>query len=238
MEPSLYVSLSGQLALQRRLDTVANNVANGATGGFRAENITFESIISRNATAYSSSGASTFSMRTGPLTQTDNPQDVAIDGNAFFAIATPQGTAYTRDGRLQISPTGDLQTLEGHRILDPGGAPIQVSTARGPLQIARNGEISQEGERVTSLGLFRLPADAKLSRGPGVSLISDKPAEPVGSPSNVGVVQGFAEASNVNPMTEMARMITISRTFDALSASLDNSDRKLTDAIRALSGAR
>ncbi len=238
MEPSIYVAISGQLALQRRLDTVANNVANSATGGFRAENVTFESIISRNATAYASTGASSYSHRSGALTQTDSSQDVAIQGNAFFAIATPQGIAYTRDGRLQISATGDLQTLEGHSVLDATGAPIQINAGLGPLQIASSGGISQEGGRVASLGLFRLPSDAKLSRGPGASLISDRPAEPVGTQDNVRVVQGFVEASNVNPMTEMARLISISRTFESLSATLDNSDRKLTEAIRTLSGAR
>ncbi|MDZ4843316.1 MAG: flagellar basal-body rod protein FlgF [Hyphomicrobium aestuarii] len=238
MEPSLYVSLSGQLALQRRLDTIANNVANSATSGFRAENVTFDSILSRREIAYSGVGNTTFSNASGSLIQTENPLDMAIQGDAYFAIATPAGTAYTRDGRFRASATGDLETLEGFRVLDSGGAPLQINPALGPVQIARNGLASQNGNRIGTIGLFKLPVDAALSRGPGAGLVSDKPGETVIDFSATGIAQGYVEGANVNPMLEMTRMIAVSRSFEALSASMDQSDRKLVDAIRALGGAR
>jgi flagellar basal-body rod protein FlgF len=238
MEPSIYVGLSGQLALQRRLDTIANNVANSGTAGFRSENVTFESVLSQGAVAYSGVGKEAFSFKSGNVTQTDNPFDVAIQGNAFLAISTPGGNVYTRDGRMRISATGDLETLEGHRVLDPGGAPIQINAARGPIQIGLNGAISQDGNRVASLGLFRLPSDARLTRGPGNGLVSDKAGEAVTDFNTASAVQGYVEAANVNPVHEMTRLISVSRAFEALSASIERSDRQLTDAIRALAGNR
>jgi flagellar basal-body rod protein FlgF len=170
--------------------------------------------------------------------QTDNPLDVAVKGDAYLAIAAPGGTAYTRDGRLRVSSTGDLETLEGHAVLDAGGAPLQINSALGPVQIAPNGAISQNGNRVGTLGLFKLPADAQLMRSHGASLVATRPAEPVVDFRDTGVVQGYVESANVNPVHEMTRLIAVSRSFEALSASLDQSDRKLSDAIRTLSGAR
>lgn len=239
MEPSLYVSLSGQLALQRRLDTIANNVANSTTTGFRAENVTFESLLSRNATAYSGAGKATFSNQAGEAIKTDNPFDVAIQGDGYLSIAVPGGVAYTRDGRMRVASTGNLETLEGYPILDSGGAPIQLNPSLGPLEIARNGSINQNGNRVSSIGLYRIPSDAALSRGPGVSLVSTKAGEPVTDFRDVNVHQGHLESANVNLMQEMSKLISVSRTFEALSAAMDQSDRKMSDAIRALgSGSR
>jgi flagellar basal-body rod protein FlgF len=238
MEGSLYVSLSGQLAQQRRLDTIANNVANSATSGFRAENVTFESILSRRSIAYSSPGASTFSNTSGSIVPTENPLDLAIHGDVYFAIAVPGGTAYTRDGRFQISATGDLETLEGRRVLDSGNSPVQLNPSLGQIHVARNGTISQNGSQVGTIGLFKLPADARLMRGHGASLISDKQSEPIIDFSETGISQGHIEGANINPVLEMTRLITVSRAFEALSASIEQSDRKLHDAIRALSGGR
>ena len=238
MEAGLYVLVSGQLALQRRLDTIANNVANSATSGFRAENVTFESVLSRQAIAYANQGGTTFSMAAGGLAQTDNPLDIAIQGEAFFAISTPAGTVYTRDGRMSISPTGDLQTLEGHPILDPSGSPLQVNPGLGPVSIAPNGVISQNGRAAGSIGLFMLPAGTQLHRGNGAGLTTDVPAQPVIDFTETNIKQGYTENANVNPVQEMTRLIAVTRAFEALSSSLDQSDRKLDEAIRGLGGGR
>jgi flagellar basal-body rod protein FlgF len=238
VEAGLYVLLSGQLALQRRLDTVANNVANSATSGFRAENVTFESILSRQSIAYSGKGNATFSTNSGGLVQTDNPLDIAIQGDAFFAISTPSGTVYTRDGRLSVSAAGDLQTLEGHALLDSSGSPLQINPGLGPIAIAPNGVMSQNGKPIGTIGLFKLPPGAQIQRGSGAGLVSDKPAQPVIDFAENGIKQGYVENANVNPVREMTNLVAISRTFEALSSSLDQSDRKLDEAIRTLGGGR
>ena len=79
-----------------------------------------------------------------------------------MGFAGPSGTVYTRDGRMQISNTGELQTVTGFPVLDAGGTPILVDPDAGPLTIGRNGTISQGTNQVGVLGLFDIPADAKL----------------------------------------------------------------------------
>jgi flagellar basal-body rod protein FlgF len=126
MQSGLYVSLSGQVALQRRLETIASNVANMNTVGYRADGVTFATELARagdSQVAFASAGPDFISRENGPLSKTDNPLDVAVQGDGWFAIQTPNGVAYTRDGRMRISETGALQTVNGFQVLDAGGAP-------------------------------------------------------------------------------------------------------------------
>jgi flagellar basal-body rod protein FlgF len=241
MESSLYVSLSGQLALQRRLDTIANNVANSTTPGFRAENVTFESIVSQTQStqvAYSSPGDHTFSQRSGPIVHTNNPLDVAVHGDAYLSVSGANGPVYTRDGRMRVSPQGELENMNGQQVLDAGGGPIQINPNRGPVRISRDGSISQNGDRIGKIGLFAIPATANLVRSEGAAIIPDAPAEAVVDFVANGIVQGYIENANVNPVLEMTRLIAVTRAFEAMTAASDQSDRKLTDAIKALGTGR
>ncbi len=241
MEASMYVALSGQLALQRRLDTIANNVANSTTPGFRAENVTFETVLSqtqRSSVAYSGTGESTFSRMSGAIVQTTNALDVAIHGDAFMSINGANGPVYTRDGRMRISTQGDLENMNGQQVLDQSGGPIQINPSLGPVQISRDGTISQNGTRVGRLGLFQIPANAKLVRHEGAAVVPDTPPEPVVDFVSRGFAQGYVEKANVDPVMEMTRLISVTRAFEAMSAAGEQSDRKLTDAIKTLGSGR
>lgn len=241
MDSTFYISLSGQLALQRRLDTIANNVANSSTAGFRAENVTFDSVISNASSApvaYAGTPEGSFALNSAAITSTGNPLDVAVRGDAFLAVSTSAGTVYTRDGRMRLSTAGDLETISGQPFLDAGGAPIQINPGNGTISISSKGEISQDGKRVATLGLFRLAPDSKLTRYEGSGLMPDRPAEPVVDFTANGVVQGHVENSNVNPMLEMTRLISISRSFEAISAMIDKADGTLNNAIRTLGSGR
>lgn len=237
MQSSLYVSLSAQLSLQRRLDTIANNVANANTAGFRSEEVKFEQLLSRtpaDPVAFASKGDTYLSRRTGELVKTDNALDVAVNGDAWLAINTPGGTVYTRDGRMRITEAGELQTLNGHPVLDVGGAPIQLDPAAGPLQIARDGMITQNGRQIGAIGLFSIDSKAKLTRAENAGVVPDLPAIPALDFSKVGVTQGFVERSNVNPVLEMTRLIGVSRAFDAVTAAMTESETSLRDAVKTL----
>lgn len=241
MEASMYVALSGQLALQRRLDTIANNVANSTTPGFRAENVTFETVLSqtqRSSVAYSGTGESTFSRMSGAIVQTTNALDVAIHGDAFMSVNGANGPVYTRDGRMRISTQGDLENMNGQQVLDQSGGPIQINPSLGPVQISRDGTISQNGTRVGRLGLFQIPANAKLVRHEGAAVVPDTPPEPVVDFVSKGFAQGYIEKANVDPVMEMTRLISVTRAFEAMSAAGEQSDRKLTDAIKTLGSGR
>jgi flagellar basal-body rod protein FlgF len=237
MQSSLYVALSSQVSLQRRLETIANNVANASTPGFRREEIKFEQMLSNSGSepvAFASTGDSFIKRDPGQTTKTGNPLDVAVQGEAWLAIQTPSGTVYTRDGRMQMTADGQLQSIAGYPMLDAGGSPIQINPAGGPLQISSDGMITQNGNQIGAIGLFSIDKDAKLSRFENSGVIPDKPANPVLDFNRNGVMQGFVEGSNVNPMWEMSQLIQASRSYDAVSNSVSKSEDSLTEAIKAL----
>jgi len=239
MQSNIYVGLSAQLALQRRLDTVANNVANASTAGFRAEEMSFEEVLSKSgqtAVSFVSQGQSYLSTEGGELTQTDNPLDVAVRGNAWLAIQTPTGPAYTRDGRMQMRADGVLTNLAGDPFLDAGGTPVQLDPDGGRITINKAGTILQDGNNLGALGLYAMPQGAKLTRAHGASVVSDQPAVPEIDFIRAGVVQGYVEKSNVNPILEMTHLTTLQRSFDAVSNVLRETESSLQDSLKTLAG--
>lgn len=237
MQTGLYVALSAQLALQKRLDTVAGNIANSSTAGFRAEEVKFESLVTQagaDQVAFTSTGDTYLSRKVGELVETGNQFDVAVRGQGWMAIATPSGTAYTRDGRMRMLETGDLQTLNGLPVLDAGGAPILLDPTAGPPKIASDGMITQGRRQIGAIGLFRIDESAKLLRVDNSAVIPDKPAEAILDFTTEGVTQGFVERANVNPVLEMARLIQITRAFESVAAVLNESDASLDSAVKTL----
>lgn len=237
MQSALYVGLSAQVALEKRLQTIANNVANVNTSGFRTDVVKFETVLSRagaTPVAFSSPGNNIISREHGNLTETGNPLDVAVVGQGFVAFAGPNGTVYTRDGRLQIAPNGDLQTLTGFPVVDPGGAQITLDPNGGPLSIARNGAITQDGNEVGTLGLFNIPADANLDRYGNSGVIPDRPATAITDYTRDGFRQSYVEGSGANPMLELTRLISAQRTFEGTNSLVEGTESSLQNAIRTL----
>jgi flagellar basal-body rod protein FlgF len=237
MQNGLYVAVSAEVALQRRLETIADNIANMNTVGYRATGISFEAEIARAGDTwpnYVSPGSDYLSRRIGGLVKTDNPLDFAVQGDGWFGIQTPSGTAYTRDGRARVDGSGTLRTLSGDPILDAGGAPIVVDGSGGPLTVSSDGMISQNGRQVGAIGLFEIDPGALLGRAENSGVVPDKPATPILDFTHAGVVQGAVESSNVDPVREMARLIEVTRAFDGVAAEAAQSEGSLQDATKAL----
>lgn len=237
MQPSLYVALSGQIALQRRLETIAHNVANVSTAGFRAEEVKFSSLLSQvspDPTHFATSKGTYISRRAGEVTPTQDPFDVAIKGDAWMSISIDGQQVYTRDGRLRMSPTGDLQTVEGYPVLDVGGAPITIDPNGGPPKIADDGAINQGDRQLGVIGLFTIPPEATMVHVGNSSVIPSVPAEPALDFTRYGVAQGFIERSNVNPVLEMTHLIAVQRAFESLTNSMDATEAAFVEGIRTL----
>lgn len=240
MQSAFYVSLSAQISVDKRMETIANNVANAGTAGYRANGVSFETVLSKtnsNPTAYVSAGRDFISRSSGELTRTGDPFDLGVVGRSWLAIQTPNGPAYTRDGRLRMTETGDLQTVSGFPILDAGNSPIVLDPNTGPPTISRDGMINQGGRQIGAVGLFAIDESAELTRGPNSSVIPSRPATPVLDFVRNGVVQGFVEGANINPVQEMTRLIATSRSFDSVSSLSDLLDSSQRQAIRTLGGA-
>lgn len=234
---NLYVSLSGQVALDKRLETVASNIANMNTPGYRAEGVTFNSVLSKTGerpTAFVSTGTGYITRTQGAAEKTGNPLDVAVQGDAWMAIKTPEGTAYTRDGRMQMTPNGDLQTATGYTVLDAGGTGMLLDPAGGTPTISSDGMISQSGRQVGAIGLFSIPDTANLNRFDNSSVVPDQKPTPVLDFSHTSVLQGFSESSNVNPILEMSKLMQIQRAFEQLNNASQASENSLQDAIKTL----
>jgi len=239
MQNGLYVSLSAQVALEKRLETVANNVANMNTVGFRADAVHFTTELARagdNRISYVSPGTTYISRDVGAAVKTDNPLDVAIQGDGWMAIRTQSGIAYTRDGRMRMSENGALETLTGNAVLDAGGAPIVLNPTGSTPNIGGDGMISQDGQELGAIGLFSIDSQANLARTENSGVIPDKPATPILDFTENGVAQGFVEGANVNPIEEMTKLISLTRNFDGVNSEVVQTESSMQDAIKTLAG--
>ncbi|HXT07382.1 MAG TPA: flagellar basal-body rod protein FlgF [Roseiarcus sp.] len=241
MQNGLYVSLSAQVALERRLDTIAANIANANTPGYRVDGVTFATELAKAGDAdvsFVGEGAGYISRQSGPLITTENPLDMAIQGDGWFAVKSPGGgTIYTRDGRMTMDESGDLLSMTGAAVLDAAGAPIQLDPTAGAPAIEHDGMISQKGRQVGAVGLFSLPADAQLTRAGNSGFLSDRPGDPILDFRSNSVVQGAIEGANVDPVREMTRLIEVTRTFDGVTNGVTQTENSLQDAIKTLGGA-
>lgn len=239
MQNGFYVSLSGQRALSRRLETIADNVANMNTVGFRASGVSFAAELGKTGAAqaaFASTGVDYVSRRAGALVRTDNELDVAIQGDGWFSVMTSTGPAYTRDGRMHISESGTLETLNGLKVLDAGGSNLLLNPQGGPPVITADGMITQGGRQVGAIGLFSIDENAKLTRTMNSAVYTDRPAKPVLDFTQNRIVQGWIEQSNVSPVQEMTKLITVTRNFDGLAAGMAEMDSSTQDAIKVLGG--
>lgn len=237
MQDGLYVALSSQIALERRLNTIADNVANSSTTGFRATGIRFEDVVSGagdKAVSFTSTGNTFLSTQNGALRQTENPFDFAIQGDAWFAIDTPAGTVMTRDGRFTMLNTGELVSIEGYPVLDAGGAPIQLDPQNGPPTSGADGALSQNDAPVGTIGLFEFDPGENFRRFGNSGIIPNAAPQAIVDRNDIGVAQGFIEESNVNPVLEMSNLIAVQRSFENISAAMRSTSQTLGDAIAAL----
>lgn len=239
METGLYVALSAQIAGERRLATVADNIANVNSAGFREVGIKFSEQLagpSNSKVSFVAPGIAGISDQQGSLDATGNQLDFAINGTGWFLIQTPAGDAVTRDGRFQIDADGRLVNLEGLPVLDQGGAPVQVNLALGSIQSDAAGILHQKNAIVGSLGVFDCDLPNETQRKGSLSLLPDGTATVATDRNDFDVVQGFTERSNVNPIEQITRLITVQRNFESVANLVQQTETSLTEAIRLLGG--
>ncbi|WP_105426279.1 flagellar basal-body rod protein FlgF [Neorhizobium tomejilense] len=242
MQSGLYVGISSQIALERRLNTIADNMANMNTVGFRSTEVKFDEVLSKTQNdigakvAFVTQGNDYLSTRTGEMQRTGNPLDFAIKGNAWFAIDTPGGQVLTRDGRFTMDELGQLRSIRGYAVLDAGGAPIQLNRDGGPPTVGSDGIIRQNEQPVASLGLFTADVTKGFVRHDNSGVITVDTPQPVLEGIENSVVQGYLEGANVNGIREMTQLIQVNRAFESISSLMRDSETSLDDAIKTLGG--
>lgn len=234
MDNAGYTSLTRLSGLMREMSVVANNIANISTTGFRSEGLVFAEHIAatgRNDPSLSMGSAigRSISAQQGALEQTGSEFDLAIEGEGFFLIDTPEGEALTRAGAFIRNDTGELVTPEGNFLLDAGGAPIFVPPQATSIAVAPDGTVSADGQPLTVVGLYMPNNPVELTRRAGTSFTADSGYQPA---DNARVLQGFLEQSNVDPVAQIARMIEVQRAYELGQSFMDAEDNRIRDFLR------
>jgi flagellar basal-body rod protein FlgF len=233
METAGYTTLTRQAGLLREMQIVANNIANSATTGYRQEGLIFSEYVKRvqdgPSVSMATANVRNTSMMQGGLAQTGGRLDFAIEGDGFFLIETPAGQRLTRAGNFSLSAEGDLVTNDGFRVLDAGGAPVFVPPDATDLSVAADGTMSSNGRPLTQIGLVQ-PADPlDLIREDGVMFRTDSQLEPA---LNGKLRQGFLERANVDPITQIARMVEVQRAYEMGQSFLDAENERVREAMK------
>ncbi|MEM9708764.1 MAG: flagellar hook-basal body complex protein [Pseudomonadota bacterium] len=235
MEASGYTTLTRLTGLLREMDSVANNLANMSTTGYRREEMVFAEFVKdvgpgEPSLSMGAARARWSDLGQGALTQTGGTFDIAIEGEGFFLISTPEGEMLSRAGVFAPNAFGEVVTPDGHPLLDEGGAPVFVPAGAASIAIAADGTLSADGAPLGRIGLYRPSDPNDLSRQDGVMFDAPGGIEPVEG----RMVQGFIEASNVNPVAEIARMIEVQRAYELGQGFLDKEDERVRAALRTL----
>ncbi|KAB1073881.1 flagellar basal-body rod protein FlgF [Methylobacterium planeticum] len=242
MQNALYVGVSSQVALQRELDVIANNMANVSTTGFKGRNSRFQEYLAPVASAdtfqtndrrisYVIDQGTNLDLAQGAIEQTGNPLHVAVRGEAFLTVQTPQGPRYTRNGAFELDNQGNLVTSDGYAVQGEAGA-ITLGPQETGVAIGPDGTVS------TNLGVrgrIRLVsfANPHQLKNEGANLYSA-----AGQPQPAGIAgrleSGALERSNVRPVVEMTRLMDVNRSYTMVSSMISRLDEMRGTAIRRL----
>lgn len=244
----IYTSASGMIAQGRRVDVISNNMANVATTAFkRTEPVIegFYQVFSREITRYptargtqripgggSAVQTTMVDFSPGPIIESGNPLDVAIEGDGFFVVRTPLGDRYTRAGNFSLNSSGQIVTHDGYPVLGQKG-PISVTGE--DVRISDNGDVLVDGVPAETLAIVDFPKPYPLLPF-GKSLYS---ASEAGLRSMVKVESprlrvGALEGSNVNPISELGALMTAARSFETGQRIVQAFDESLDAAVNRI----
>ena len=236
----LAVMASRVLTAQRQFDSVADNIANVNTQGYRKLEMEFKETISKpraNAptASYVEDRAIHVSTDQGGFLATGNPLDAAINGDGFFAIDVNGTTQYTRRGQFVMNNEGTMVTPEGYPVLDNAGAQIQIPEGTKNITISSDGTVSTEQGQLGQLGVYTFsPEDLKkLERAGNTAFVPmlGATAQNVEAPV---VRQGYLENSNVNAVTEMVNMQAVTQAYENSVKLMKGLEDLESTAIRQL----
>jgi flagellar basal-body rod protein FlgF len=204
------VNLSLQESLWPRIDMIASNLSNATTNGFKALIAVPKPVEKKDTESISFVGMTTFipDMRQGPLKQTGQSLDMAIQGEGFFGVS---GNRFTRNGQFKINENGLLSTLNGDLVRGEGGGEISIPSESKSIMVARDGTISNENGILGKLEIVRFD-DPKTLKSIGNSLFTSstlpQPAQ------DVSIIQGAVEESNVEAISELVNLMQVHRLYE------------------------
>jgi flagellar basal-body rod protein FlgF len=239
MDSLTIAAASGLRSRMESLDLLANNLANSATSGYKADQEFYGLFTSANATQSDDGEMATLPVierqwtdfSSGPIQPTGNALDVAIDGRGFFAVNGPKGTLYTRNGNLQVLASGELATASGYPLRSTAGGTIRVGPGK-PIDIALDGTVKQDGASLGQIAVVNFKSTDPLSKLGKEDFQNDDAKNPPAPATGVQVQQGKIEGSNV-PVAESAmRLVSMMRQFEMLQKAVGVSNDMDTKSIQ------
>ena len=227
MDSGYYAAMTGLVARNQALDIAATNLANSGTRGYRAEQEFFRSVLmgpdgmdsqmGRTVNNYGLLGGDRLNMAQGQIDQTGNPLDLAIEGEGFFMVQTPNGPRYTRDGSFHRTNDGRLVTATGFPVLSAGQQVIQIPP--GEVSIGADGVISVAGGIVNSVGIYTFPQGTQLTAEGNDRYVA--PEGVTAQPSRNGAIhQGAIEGSNQTVVQGSMNLILMQREAEMMQKAL------------------
>jgi flagellar basal-body rod protein FlgF len=241
MDSGFYAACTALMARSQALDTVANNLANTSTPGYRAQHDLFGSVlasasalplspINQAINNYGILGGNRLDLSQGNLEKTGNDLDLGIQGKGFFAVQTPAGELYTRNGNFHVSTAGQLVTSEGDPVMGPKG-PIPI--VGGPVSISPDGTISIAGAVAGSIKMVEFPDGTPL-QSVGKTYYS-APAKSAVAATHSSMQQGMLEASNVNPVASAVELVAVQRYAELMQRALSMFHSDMDGVVQNLS---
>ncbi len=252
MVRGLYTAATGMNVQAKKLEVISNDLANSNTTGYKKDTAiisSFQEVLmtrlndrqhqvpNNKAIGTMTYGAKIDEVYTdftqGSIISTGETADVAISGNGFFVVQTPNGVAYTRDGNFSINQYGDLVTKEGYSVMGTDGA-ISLGedffSTGGNLAINENGEVYLDEVYIDTLDMANFD-DTRLLNKIDNNLYTATGAR---SEFTGSLIQGYLETANVNPVTAMVDMITVSRAYETNQKMIQTQDGLLSKAVNEL----
>ncbi|MQX35397.1 flagellar basal-body rod protein FlgF [Roseospira navarrensis] len=245
MQTPSYIALSRQTALWRQMDVVANNIANMNTPGFKSQDLMFSEYLapSKGAdSAFPDMLSYTYDFGTkrdvglGPLSQTGNPLDVAINGPGYFEVETDFGRFYTRNGRFMLDADGMMVTGSGHPVLSTDGTPFFIAPNESRITVAKDGTVSTENGNIGRMNIVSFEDEQALLRVQAglYDAGEQEPEEATG----MALEQGMLEGSNVEATAQITKLIQVQRAYEQVQKMIEDESERQGRAIKVLSGAQ
>ena len=244
MNRGIYISAQGMITETYRTDTIANNLANCNTVGYKKDinismdfrNMLVERIndkeypypdvgpVGKGAVAWENYVVH----KTGAYVDTGNNLNVAINGKGYFAVQTPAGVRYTRNGTFTLNNDGQLVTIDGYSVLGAGGGTINA-IANQPISIGNNGRVFSGDQEIGQLEVVDVEDTRTMHKEDGVFFRMEEGA--ARAPFTGSIVSGMLEASNVNVVEEMVNLIASYRAYEINAKGVQTHDQLNDKAV-------
>ncbi|WP_371156220.1 flagellar hook-basal body complex protein [Jannaschia sp. 2305UL9-9] len=236
MTDGIYPTLGRQSGLLREMNAIAQNIANANTTGYRGGGMLFSEFVvdtgnGNPSVSMAHANVQTTNLTQGALERTGGAFDLAIEGDGFFQVDRNGQTFLTRAGAFMTGPDGGVVTPEGDALLDAGGAPVFVPPGSNAVHVSGDGTLSADGQPLAQIGLVMPVAPDRLARTAGTLFEAGDGTVPVETPR---ILQGFLEASNVNPVLEIARMITVQNAYELGQNFMTQEDERVRSIFRLM----